>query len=301
MLSFDVEEYFQVEAAAGSVCRADWAHFPRRLEAGLERILQLLADHETSATFFVLGWVGRHERGLVRRIAEAGHEIASHGMNHKMLDRLSPRQFRRDLLTARRILQDISGRPVIGYRAATFSIRRQTAWAIDLLCDAGFLYDSSVFPIRHDRYGVPGAPAEIHLAVGPAGGSILEIPPLTARLLGRNVPLGGGGYLRLLPVSLLGLALKRAERRGRPAMVYLHPWEFDPDQPPLPMSRLSRWRHRVNLRRTSGKLHWLLDHFHFTSVRQCLDGLAGSEHRAYDYALAAGKPARASTTQAGCR
>ncbi len=286
MLSFDVEEYFQVEAAAdGGTRPQQWDSFEKRLAPCVERILRLLSDHDASATFFVLGWVARHERDVVRMIANAGHEIASHGMGHAMLGRLAPEQFHRELLDSRRLLEDISGRPVVGFRAPTFSITHETAWAIDVLAEAGYKYDSSVFPIRHDRYGVPGAPRFAHLAVGPNGGEILEIPPLTLRVMGVNWPVGGGGYLRLLPVCLVAAALNGAGRLGRSGMIYLHPWELDPDQPILPMSRLARRRHRVNLGRTDAKLRRLLRRFRFTGVAEYLDTEAAGVEQAYSYGL----------------
>jgi polysaccharide deacetylase family protein (PEP-CTERM system associated) len=191
-------------------------------------------------------------------------------MHHAMIHRLGSSEFREELLTSAKLLGDLTGQAVIGYRAPTFSITHATAWAIDVLADAGYQYDCSVFPVRHDRYGVPDAPRYAHRAVGPAGGTVVEIPPLTLRLLRMNLPVGGGGYLRLLPIHVLGAALRRCQRAGRRGMVYLHPWEFDPDQPPLPMGRLGRWRHRVNLHRTERKLAWLLGRFRFGNVRQQL-------------------------------
>ena len=272
MLTFDVEEYFHAEAAAeGGVQPDQWNGLQKRLQPCVERILQLLSDHGASATFFVLGWVARYERKSVRSIAAAGHEIASHGMAHSMLGRLTPAQFASELLDSRKLLEDISGRPVTGYRAPTFSVTHETAWAIDVLAETGYQYDSSVYPIRHDRYGVPDAPRGIHRAVGPGGGSVVEIPPLTVRMAWTNWPVGGGGYLRLLPVGLLARALRAAQRRGQPGMIYLHPWEFDPGQPVLPMSPLSRWRHRVNLERTERKLEWLLGRFDFSAVRRAVE------------------------------
>jgi len=277
MLSFDVEEYFQVEAAArGGVTADQWEAFPKRLEPVIDRLLETLAAHRASATFFVLGWVARHERDLIARIAEAGHEIASHGMSHRMLGRLTPEEFTQDLRNSRRLLEDIAGRPVIGYRAPTFSITHRTAWALDVLADEGFQYDSSVFPVRHDRYGVPDAPPCVHRAVGPGGRGLLEIPPLTMRLARANWPVGGGGYLRLLPVRVPAHALRAAGRRGQAAMLYLHPWELDPDQPLLPMSRPSRLRHRLGLRGTARKLQWLLARFRFGAARDLLGALKAS-------------------------
>ncbi len=284
MLSFDVEEYFQVEAAAeGGVRPEQWGLFSKRLAPCVDRILQLLADAQASATFFVLGWVARHERSLIRHIAEAGHEIASHGMSHTMVTRLTEGQFRGELIESRRLLEDISSQPVIGYRAPTFSITHQTAWALDVLAEEGFLYDSSIYPVRHDRYGVPDAPTCVHRAIGSAGGSILEIPPLTRRMMGVNWPVGGGGYLRLLPVRVVGRALRAAQRRGFSGMLYLHPWEMDPGQPILSMPRVTRWRHRVGLGRTERKLRWLLKRFSFANVRQCINGLAASTQQRHSY------------------
>ena len=284
LLSFDVEEYFQVEAASKGVPSDQWDHYPRRLGPVVDCILELLVERGITATFFVLGWVAQQEPETVRRIADAGHEIASHGMTHDMIGRLSPEQFRGELAESRQLLEDLSGSPVLGYRAPTFSITRDTAWALDVLAELGFLYDSSVFPIRHDRYGVPDAPRFAHRAVGPDGGNILEIPPLTLRLFGSNLPAGGGGYLRLFPVRLVATALKAAARRGERGMIYLHPWELDPGQPMLPMGRLSRWRHRVGLGRTQSKLRWLLSRFNFTSVRDHFEALSDSACNEFSYA-----------------
>ena len=282
ILSFDVEEYFQVQSAAeGGVRAEDWGNHERRLAPAIETILSLLAEHTTTATFFVLGWVARHEPDVVRRIAAAGHEIASHGMAHRMLTEMTPAEFRSDLTDSRKLLEDVSGREIAGYRAPTFSIMRETAWALDVLASEGFRYDSSIFPVHHDRYGIVGAPRWMHRGIGPGGGEIVEIPPLTARMLGANIPVGGGGYLRLLPSGILRRAIGRAERAGRVAMIYLHPWEFDPDQPLLPMSRTSRFRHRVKLSRTEAKLRGLLSRFDFGSAIDAVDRAEALSERSY--------------------
>ncbi|HET6430268.1 MAG TPA: polysaccharide deacetylase family protein, partial [Phycisphaerae bacterium] len=227
-------------------------------------------------------------------IARAGHEIASHGMDHRRIHRLGPAGLRRDLRTSRCVLEDLTGRPVIGYRAPTFSLTHETAWAIDVLVEAGCEYDCSVFPIHHDRYGVPDAPPEPHVAVGPGGGEILEIPPLTMRAMGVNWPVGGGGYFRLLPRWVIHAAVRGAHRRGQDAMVYLHPWELDPRQPVLNMPPLARWRHRVNLRGTADKLRELLRRFRFVSVADCLASLKERTRRVHRYGRgprrAAGSP-----------
>ncbi len=284
LLSFDVEEYFQVEAAArGGLAAETWDSWPKRLPRAVDRLLELLAAHDASATFFVLGWVARHEPAVVRRIAEAGHEVASHGMTHRMLGPLGRDAFEQELADSRRLIEDLAGGPVVGYRAPTFSVTHTTAWALDALAEAGYRYDSSVFPVRHDRYGVPDAPTGPHRARGPGGGVVLELPPLTLRAAGANWPVGGGGYLRLFPRRLCGRALRRAVRAGVPGMVYLHPWEIDPDQPHLPMSRASRFRHRVGLRRTESKLRWLLSRFRFTGVRDQLAALEASARETFAY------------------
>jgi polysaccharide deacetylase family protein (PEP-CTERM system associated) len=184
-----------------------------------------------------------------------------------MVTKLRIQDFRDQVVESKKILEDLCGQNVVGYRAPTFSIVRETMWALDVLAEAGYEYDSSVFPIRHDRYGVPDAPIGVHWTQGPNGGKILEIPPLVLPVMGVNVPAGGGGYLRLLPVKIVEWALRRADRENRNGMIYLHPWEFDADQPILPMNRLSRWRHRVNLSRTEKKLRYLLERFEFSSVR----------------------------------
>ncbi len=271
MLSFDVEEYFQVEAAAAGIDGREWDSFEKRLSPCVERILELLARFETTGTFFILGWVAIHERAVVRRIVEAGHEIASHGMKHRMIGTLTPEEFRQDVQASKKILEDISGKPILGYRAPTFSVTRRTLWALDILAQTGFQYDSSIYPIRHDRYGIPDAPRFIHTAEGSAGEKILEIPPLTFRFAGMNWPVGGGGYLRLFPKILVAAGLSQAERRQQPGMLYLHPWEFDPDQPRLPMSHFSRFRHRVGLRKTERKFKSLLRHYAFSSVQKVLN------------------------------
>ena len=273
MLSFDVEEYFQVEAAAARVSREQWDQFPRRLAESVDTILTLLDERKTTATFFVLGWVARHEETIVKRIAAAGHEIASHGMSHAMVTRLEPAELAVELSDSKALLEDLSGQPVLGFRAPTFSVMRRTAWALDVLVQCGYEYDSSIFPVRHDRYGVPDAPTVPHWGIGPTGSRLLELPPLTLRMLGTNLPVGGGGYLRLFPTGLVARGLRRSAKQGQSGMLYLHPWEFDPGHPVLPMSRLGRWRHRVNLHKTHRKLRRLMDQFPFTDIRSQLPTL----------------------------
>ncbi len=284
MLSFDVEEYFHCEAFRQVIGPTRWDRWPSRIDGQIDALLALLAEYDVRATFFVLGHLADTHPDVVRRIAAAGHEIACHGQSHEMIARLGPEAFRADTQTAKARLETLTGRAVLGYRAATFGLMRPTAWAIDILAEVGFAYDSSVQPIRHDRYGVPDAPATAHYAAGPGGGVILEIPPMTRRLAGRNIPLGGGGYFRLLPAVLFDGALRWWARRGQPAMLYLHPWEFDADQPVVPTGALSRFRHRVNLARTAGKLRTLLAAHRFVPVRELLDPLRASAPARFEYA-----------------
>ncbi|MBT3279230.1 MAG: DUF3473 domain-containing protein [Phycisphaerales bacterium] len=275
MLTFDVEEFYQVEAARrAGVSPQMWAVYDSRLDVGLDSICELLDAADVRATFFILGEVARRRGDWVKRLAAAGHEIASHGMTHTMLTQLSPEAAAAELRDSKALLEELSGEAVLGFRAPTFSINHTNAWAIDALADAGYAYDSSIFPVRHDRYGVPDAPRGAFRCVGPEGGAVLEIPPLTRRVCGMTMPMGGGGYFRLVPLWWFASAIKAAARRNDPAMLYFHPWEFDADQPELPgLSGLRRWRHRVGLAKNAKKLLKLLTKFSFGPVRDQLDGL----------------------------
>lgn len=272
-LSIDVEEYFHCEAFASCVDRRAWPQFQRRAGPFLEQIAALLARYDSRATFFVLGWMVPHLTPLLRELVAHGHEIACHGDAHEHLSRLNAQQLREDLHHARGAIEDALGVCPRGYRAPTFSITRQTAWALDVVIAAGFRYDASIFPIRHDRYGVPDAPIAPFWAVAPSGARVLEFPPLTLDCAGLRIPVGGGGYLRLLPGALMRRCIAARVRLGQPAMVYVHPWELDPDQPRLPAGRLAQWRHRVNLRKTAAKLERLLQTFHFDTAAAVFERL----------------------------
>ncbi len=284
MLSFDVEEYFHAEAFSQVIGPARREQWPSRVEEQMERLLALLDEHSIRATFFVLGEVAAQHRRLVQDLVRLGHEVACHGDGHEMIERLGEKGFAADTLRAKALLEEISGRAVIGYRAATFGLVRETAWAIDILAELGFTYDSSVQPVRHDRYGIPDAPAEAHVAVGPSGGRILEIPPMTRRLIGRNIPLGGGGFFRLLPAVVFDRALRAWSNRGQSAMLYLHPWEFDAEQPVVKVDAISNFRHRVNLRHTAGKLKTLLAAHQFAPVCEVAAKFSRRDLPAYTYA-----------------
>ena len=276
-LSVDVEEYFQCEVFRRCVSRAEWTTYERRARPALEQSAGWLADSRSHATFYVLGWNVPHLAPLLRDLARAGHEIACHGDGHEHLARLDSQQLREDLRRARGQLEDLVGVRPRGYRAPTFSVTRATAWALDVILDAGFDYDASIFPIRHDRYGVPDAPVGPFWAVTPSGRRLLEFPPLTLAWGPLRVPVGGGGYLRLLPAGWLRRCIRARQRRlGGPTpgaaavMIYVHPWEFDPDQPRLPVGRLAQWRHRVNLHTTADKLRRLLAEFRFDTAAAVL-------------------------------
>jgi polysaccharide deacetylase family protein (PEP-CTERM system associated) len=261
ILSFDVEAADRIEAAAAlAVDPGLRDRLAARVAPATRRLLDALGERGVKATFFVLGDLAARDPALVRAIQDAGHEVASHGWDHRRVLAMTPAAFRDDLRRSRDALEQAAGAAVVGYRAPTFSIVARTAWALDVLAEEGFLYDSSIYPVRHDRYGVPHAPRGPFLARGEAGGEVLEIPPATLRVLGGNVPAGGGGYFRLFPPAVIEHALRQTRRSCRPAvaMLYFHPWEFDPDQPRLPLGRLSRWRTYVGIARSRQRLDALL-------------------------------------------
>ncbi len=278
VLSFDVEEHHRIEAAAH--LRLDpslTATYAARLGPSTRYLLEQLDEHGIKATFFVVGEIAHSNRGLVRDIHSRGHEVASHGWDHQRVHRFTPPMFLEDLRRSKDALEQVTGEAVVGYRAPTFSIVRQTAWAIDVLGEAGFLYDSSVYPVRHDRYGIPQAPRAPFFAQGRAH-AMLELPPATLRLLGVNVPVGGGGYFRLLPLLVMRHALRQTLRDCTPrvAMIYFHPWEFDPGQPRLPLRHLNRFRTYVGLTRTRKRLVALFRHHTFSRAVDLLARLHGS-------------------------
>ncbi len=262
-MTIDVEDYFQVSAFDAVVPRDAWETFPSRVVANTSRMLRLFDDHQVKATFFVLGWVAEKFPSLVRAIADGGHELASHGYAHRLVYEQTPDAFRDDLRRSKRVIEDLSGRRVHGYRAPSYSITKQSLWALDVLVEEGFSYDASIFPIRHDRYGIPDAPRHVH-ALERAAGNLTEVPPSTVRIGSMNLPVAGGGYFRLLPYGWTRWGIARINARERkPAIFYLHPWEIDPDQPRLEAGAVSRFRHYRNLDKTEGRLRRLLGDFRF--------------------------------------
>jgi polysaccharide deacetylase family protein (PEP-CTERM system associated) len=268
VISVDVEDYFHAEAFSTIVDSADWGNRISRVERNTVKILELLARLEIHGTFFVLGWVAQQYPGLVRQIATAGHELASHSYWHRQIFRLEPGEFRADTQRAKDVIEQITGQPIYGYRAPTFSIVESTLWALDILAELGFQYDSSIFPIRHDRYGIPHAPRFPFRVTTPAG-TIVEYPIATFRVWGKwNMPVGGGGYLRLYPEWYTRLGLRRAEREQLPVISYIHPWELDPHQPDLRPPFTTRIRHYTNLAKTEKRLEAMLRNGNFTSFRE---------------------------------
>ena len=259
-MTVDVEDYFQVSAFEDVVARGDWDRLPCRVEQNTDHILELFDGHNVKATFFMLGWVAERYPGLVRRIVDAGHELASHGYSHVRVTRQQPQTFSEDISRTRKLLEDTAGCGVQGYRAASYSIVKETLWAHDLLQEAGYRYSSSVYPIHHDLYGIPDAP---RFAYRHKDGGLLEIPVTTVPVFNQNLPCGGGGYFRLLPYRLSRWAMKRVNSADRmPCVFYFHPWEIDTGQPRQSgISRKTRFRHYLNLGRMQARIARLLEDF----------------------------------------
>lgn len=257
-----MEEHYRIEAAAAVACGDNEKRaYADRMEVSTRRILAQLADAGTRATFFVVGEIAASHPKLVRDIAAAGHEVGSHSWDHQRVHRFTPDGFREDLRRSVGALEQAAGVKVSGFRAPTFSVMKQTAWAVDMLAESGLRYDSSVFPVRHDRYGVPTAPRTPFILEGERGG-ILELPPATYRVFGQNLPVAGGGYFRLFPLSFLRAGVDQLAKGPHPVgMLYFHPWEFDPGQPKLPLGRLSRMRTYVGIGASTQRLGSLLNHY----------------------------------------
>jgi len=270
-LTVDVEDYFHVAALAPNIHRDSWASRESRVVGNTQKLLAIFEQFDVRGTFFVLGWVAERHPQLVRDIAARGHEIACHGYSHRLVYEQSPEEFYAETLRAKNLLEEITGSAVVGYRAASYSIVRESLWALDILVELGFAYDSSIFPVRHDRYGIPNAERVPHRLATLNGKSIVEWPLATARILGCRLPVAGGGYFRLLPYWLSRWGLASINRRElQPFIFYLHPWEVDPEQPRVSASWLSRFRHYTNLGKCEERLRRLLGEFRFGGAR---DGL----------------------------
>lgn len=269
-LTIDVEDYFQVAALAEAVKYDDWSSMEYRVEANTDRILGLFERAGVKATFFTLGWVAERSPNLVKRIADAGHEVASHGYSHQLIYNQTPEVFQEETIRSKAILEDILGEPVTGYRAASYSITNQSRWALDILAEQGFTWDSSIFPVHHDRYGMPGTPRWPHRLMTDKGYELAEFPLSTLKLPGYTLPIAGGGYFRLFPYWFSKFGLGSINRQGKPFVFYLHPWEVDPGQPRLDVKWFSRFRHYNNLDVCEQRLAKLLRHFSFTTISEVL-------------------------------
>ncbi len=269
-LSFDVEEFFQVANLRGHFARADWDGVPSRLDVGMDALLTCLEAHGAHATFFFLGWIAERRPDVVQRCLDGGHEIGSHGYDHEFLGDLGRDGLVADLERTEAALEAAGAPPPAGFRASTFTLTRETWWAFEILAERGYRYDSSVHPVRHPVYGVPDFEPGIS-SVPTSRGAIVEFPVSTVRFAGRNWPVGGGGYFRLLPGAVTRAAVATLERAGRPASIYLHPWEFDAAQPRVPAPAWKRFRHYLNLDRTLPRLERLVERFRFGTLRQVLE------------------------------
>jgi polysaccharide deacetylase family protein (PEP-CTERM system associated) len=273
-LTIDVEDYFHVTAFEKYIRTEDWDNYPLRVVDNTLKILDILDERSVKATFFVLGWVAKRCPSLVKEIQKRGHEIACHGYGHELIYRIGPENFRRDIRKARMLLEDISGKKINGYRAPSYSITKKSLWAFDILIEEGFTYDSSIFPVAHDIYGISDANRFPHEINRPSG-VIKEFPLSTLKFRISNfefrIPIAGGGYLRLFPVWLIRRAINYINNcEGQPVVLYLHPWEIDPEQPRVRAGFKSRFRHYVNLDKTVGKVENLLSLFDFVLMRKVL-------------------------------
>ncbi len=267
ILSFDIEDWFHPEVFDGRFPMDTWDRLESRVERNTEIILTFLQRKRLTATFFILGWVAEKYPQLVKTIADEGHEIACHSYSHTMITKLTPESFREELRRSLSVLRDVSGQPVVGFRAPTFSVVKQTLWALPIMFEEGIRYDSSIFPIIHDRYGIPDAPREPFVIYQNAAGSLIEYPMTTVKLLGFNFPFGGGGYFRLYPFWLSRQLMKKCVQEGRPIIFYAHPWEFDTDLPKVDLNFLSKIRHYTGIKKFIDRLDAVTDMFPFTAFR----------------------------------
>jgi polysaccharide deacetylase family protein (PEP-CTERM system associated) len=270
-LTVDVEDYYHVSAFARHIRREDWPALESRVDRNTHRLLDCFDTYGVRATFFMLGVVAEQSPTLVREIHNRGHEVASHGYAHDLVYNQTLQSFREETSRSKALLEDLTGTAVLGYRAASYSITRRSLWALDVLRDAGFAYDSSIFPIRHDRYGIVDFPRFPHVVRGEDGDGMIEFPLSTVSLWGRNLPIAGGGYLRILPAAFTHWGIARVNHReGQPVIIYLHPWEVDPDQPQQAVGWITRFRHYRNLHRMEERVINLLGRFEFSTVARVL-------------------------------
>lgn len=267
----DVEDYFQVEAMSKAVNFDDWASYDCRVEKNTHTILDMLDERQQKGTFFVLGWIAQRYPNLVKEIDTRGHEVASHGMSHKLIYKQAIDVFRKETFDSKALLEDLIQKPLLGYRAATYSITEKSLWALDILAEAGYRYDSSIFPMRHDNYGIPDINPEPHKLITPSGAELVEFPISTLKKANLTLPIAGGGYFRLFPYFFTRWALRHLNKQGKPFVFYIHPWEVDPKQPRIGgISRFSKFRHYNNLEKCEQRLRQLNVDFKWTSMQQVL-------------------------------
>jgi polysaccharide deacetylase family protein (PEP-CTERM system associated) len=270
--SVDLEDWFHVLNLTSVVPQHSWDEQESRVEKNVRKLLDLLEINSTRATFFVLGWVAEKHPQLIRDVAEAGHEIASHGMLHQLIYKMTPDEFRTEMIESKSLIEDVVGKEVIGFRASNFSITRGSLWALDILAEVGFKYDTSIFPFRRRRYGIADSPKRPHVRRLSNGMSIIEIPPSVVQVAGRVLPVAGGGYFRLLPYAVTQWAVRKIEKERRPFCFYLHPWELDPDQPKVRgLNPVSKFLHYQNLKRTEPRLIQMLSDFEFNTYAEIAD------------------------------
>lgn len=273
VLTIDVEDYFHVAALAKSISVNDWNNIACRIEKNTHLLLDLFDKYNARATFFILGWIAERYPEIVKEINNRGHEIASHGYSHQLIYKQTPEQFRTETIKSKQLLEDITGKAVKGYRAASYSITNKSLWALDILYESGFQYDSSIFPVRHDNYGIPGSPTGPHVLKTSNGHTLIEYPLSTYKFLGQVLPVAGGGYFRLYPYWLSRFFYKSINKSVKPFVFYLHPWEIDPDQPRVKASWFSEFRHYNNLDKCESRLRHLLNDFEFISMDKKLTEL----------------------------
>lgn len=273
-MTIDVEDYIHVSAFARVIRREDWDRHESRVERNTHRLLDLFDVHSVKGTFFVLGWIAQRYPALIREITARGHEVASHGLTHELVYNQTPDLFREETRVSKLLLEDLAQQPVLGYRAASYSITSRSLWALDILSELGFRYDSSIFPVRHDRYGIPHAQVEPYVHTTESGHTIVEFPLTTKNVLRYRLPVAGGGYFRLFPYFLSRYAFRSINKHERrPVIFYLHPWEIDPDQPRIRSGLLSAFRHYNNLGKCEARLAILLREFRFGTAQEVLVGL----------------------------
>jgi polysaccharide deacetylase family protein (PEP-CTERM system associated) len=271
ILTVDVEDYYHVSAFEPYIHRAEWAYLPSRVEANIMKILDILENHKTKATFFVLGYIAEKIPALIKEIYNSGHEIACHGYAHKLAYTMTPKEFRADVRRARSIIEDSIGTGISGFRATSFSFIKSNLWCLDILIEEGFLYDSSIFPIYHDRYGIPNWQRFPHMILRNSG-CIYELPPSTIRIFNNNIPIGGGAYLRLFPLSFICKGIRRINNtESKSAIIYIHPWEIDTGQPRIKVKRLTALRHYAGIRKFEAKIQKIIKEFEFRTAIEVIN------------------------------